>query len=94
MARFKVIELIYYIFIYLVYLFLINVAAQTQMRQSVARRDLPAIAGCVWSNSDSELITIEEVAFGKTNLVCPFCDSLLTAKKGRIKTTQRSILMY
>lgn len=36
-------------------------------------------------NSDRELITIEEVTRGKTNLVCPFCDSLLTAKKGKIK---------
>ena len=36
-------------------------------------------------NSDRELITIEEVVSGKTNLVCPFCDSLLTAKKGKIK---------
>ena len=36
-------------------------------------------------NPNHELITIEEVASGKTNLVCPFCDSLLTAKKGRIK---------
>jgi len=32
-----------------------------------------------------ELVTIKEVASGKTNLVCPFCDSLLTAKKGKIK---------
>ena len=36
-------------------------------------------------NPQQELITIEEVASGKTNLVCPFCDSLLTAKKGKIK---------
>lgn len=31
------------------------------------------------------LLTIADVASGKTNLTCPFCDSLLTAKKGRIK---------
>ena len=36
-------------------------------------------------NPERELITIEEVASGKTNLVCPFCDSLLTAKKGKVK---------
>ena len=36
-------------------------------------------------NLAGELITIEEVTSGKTNLVCPFCDSLLTAKKGKIK---------
>jgi hypothetical protein len=34
---------------------------------------------------DRELIAIAEVSSGKTNLVCPFCDSLLTAKKGKIK---------
>lgn len=36
-------------------------------------------------NSKRELIKIDEVTSGKTNLVCPFCDSLLTAKKGKIK---------
>ena len=36
-------------------------------------------------NPERELITIEKVASGKTNLVCPFCDSLLIAKKGKIK---------
>ena len=36
-------------------------------------------------NPNHELITIEEVASGKTNLVCPFCDRALTAKKGKIK---------
>ena len=36
-------------------------------------------------NPQQELITIEEVSSGKTNLVCPFCDRDLTAKKGKIK---------
>ena len=36
-------------------------------------------------NPEGELITIEEVNSGKTNLVCPFCDRDLTAKKGKIK---------
>ena len=36
-------------------------------------------------NPLGELITIREVSSGKTNLVCPFCDSQLTAKKGKIK---------
>lgn len=36
-------------------------------------------------NSERELITISEVVSGQTNLVCPFCDSQLTAKKGKIK---------
>ena len=36
-------------------------------------------------NPQGELITIEEVTSGKTNLVCPFCDRDLTAKKGKIK---------
>ena len=43
-------------------------------------------------NSQGELITIEEVTSGKTNLVCPFCGCEasrrhrdLTAKKGKIK---------
>ena len=31
------------------------------------------------------LVTISEVASGKTNLLCPFCSSQLTAKKGKIK---------
>ncbi|HEY9770084.1 MAG TPA: competence protein CoiA family protein [Coleofasciculaceae cyanobacterium] len=34
---------------------------------------------------EGELITIEEVTSGKTNLVCPFCDRDLVAKKGKIK---------
>ena len=36
-------------------------------------------------NPEGELITIAEVNSGKTNLVCPFCDRQLTAKKGKIK---------
>ena len=36
-------------------------------------------------NTERELITINDVSSGLTNLVCPFCDSLLTAKKGKIK---------
>ena len=36
-------------------------------------------------NSEGELVTISEVTSGKTNLVCPFCDRNLTAKKGKIK---------
>lgn len=36
-------------------------------------------------NPEGELTTIAEVASGKTNLVCPFCDRQLTAKKGKIK---------
>ena len=36
-------------------------------------------------NPEGELVTISEVASGKTNLVCPFCDRPLTAKKGKIK---------
>lgn len=36
-------------------------------------------------NPEGELITISEVKSGKTNLVCPFCDRPLTAKKGKIK---------
>lgn len=36
-------------------------------------------------SGDRQLISISEVNSGKTNLVCPFCDSLLTAKKGKIK---------
>ena len=36
-------------------------------------------------NPDRELITISKVTSGKTNLVCPFCDRSLTAKKGKIK---------
>ena len=34
---------------------------------------------------ERELVKIDEVSSGKTNLVCPFCDALLTAKKGKIK---------
>ncbi len=36
-------------------------------------------------NAQGELITISEVVSGKSNLVCPFCDRFLTAKKGKIK---------
>ena len=36
-------------------------------------------------NLNRELVTISEVSSGKTNLVCPFCDRALTAKKGKIK---------
>ena len=36
-------------------------------------------------NPDRELVAISEVTSGKTNLVCPFCDRYLTAKKGKIK---------
>ena len=36
-------------------------------------------------NPEGELITIPQVFSGKTNLVCPFCDRDLTAKKGKIK---------
>ncbi len=36
-------------------------------------------------NTLGELITIREVSSGKTNLVCPFCNSQLIAKKGKIK---------
>ena len=36
-------------------------------------------------NPERELVTINDVTSGKTNLVCPFCDSLLIAKKGKIK---------
>ncbi len=36
-------------------------------------------------NFQKELITIDEVSSGKTNLTCPFCDRPLTAKKGKIK---------
>lgn len=36
-------------------------------------------------NPHGELVRIDEVSSGLTNLVCPFCDSLLTAKKGKIK---------
>ncbi|MGK7915883.1 MAG: competence protein CoiA family protein [Prochloraceae cyanobacterium] len=34
---------------------------------------------------DNTLRTIEDVSSGKTNLLCPFCGSGLTAKKGKIK---------
>lgn len=36
-------------------------------------------------NPNRELVIIEKVASGKTDLVCPFCDRALTAKKGKIK---------
>ena len=36
-------------------------------------------------NPGRELVAISEVTSGKTNLVCPFCDRYLTAKKGKIK---------
>ena len=34
---------------------------------------------------DRTLLTINDVPSGKTNLACPFCNSGLTAKKGKIK---------
>jgi hypothetical protein len=36
-------------------------------------------------DSHRELIKISEVSSGLTNLICPFCDRSLVAKKGRIK---------
>jgi len=43
----------------------------------------------IWLNygvdTDNKLISIEDVASGKTNLICPYCGKSLIAKKGRIK---------
>ena len=36
-------------------------------------------------DKDDALVTIEDVPSGKTSLLCPYCGSGLTAKKGRIK---------
>lgn len=36
-------------------------------------------------NADNQLIEIEAVASGKTNLICPYCATTLVAKKGKIK---------
>jgi len=36
--------------------------------------------------ADKTLVGIEDVPSGKTLLLCPYCESGLTAKKGRIKT--------
>jgi hypothetical protein len=35
---------------------------------------------------DLTLVTVDEVKKGKTNLTCPYCGGLLTAKKGKVKT--------
>ena len=43
----------------------------------------------IWLNygvdANNELISIEDVASGKTNLICPYCGRTLIAKKGKIK---------
>lgn len=36
-------------------------------------------------SADNLLIAIEDVCSGNTNLLCPYCRGVLTAKKGRIK---------
>jgi hypothetical protein len=36
-------------------------------------------------DSDNNLVTIEDVKSGKTDLICPYCGGLLIAKKGKIK---------
>jgi hypothetical protein len=36
-------------------------------------------------NASNKLVPIEEVARGKTNLICPYCGKELIAKKGKIK---------
>ena len=36
-------------------------------------------------DTDNQLIEIEDVASGRTNLICPYCGKTLIAKKGRIK---------
>ncbi len=36
-------------------------------------------------DADNLLIAIEDVTSGSTNLMCPYCRGVLTAKKGRIK---------
>ncbi len=43
----------------------------------------------IWLNygvdADNKLVSIEEVASGRINLICPYCASALVAKKGKIK---------
>ena len=43
----------------------------------------------IWLNygvdADNKLISIEDVASKKSNLICPYCGKTLIAKKGRIK---------
>ena len=43
----------------------------------------------IWLNygvdANNKLISIEDVASGKTNLICPYCGRTLIAKKGKIK---------
>ncbi|WP_373528932.1 hypothetical protein [Nostoc sp.] len=43
----------------------------------------------IWLNygvdADNKLIEIEDVASGKTNLICPYCGRALIAKKGKVK---------
>ncbi len=43
----------------------------------------------IWLNygvdADNKLVSIEDVASGKSNLICPYCGKALIAKKGRIK---------
>ncbi|WP_009631548.1 GIY-YIG nuclease family protein [Synechocystis sp. PCC 7509] len=36
-------------------------------------------------DTDNQLIEIEDVASGRTNLICPYCGKALIAKKGKIK---------
>lgn len=36
-------------------------------------------------NANNQLIEIEDVARGKTNLICPYCGRSLIAKKGKVK---------
>jgi hypothetical protein len=43
----------------------------------------------IWLNygvdANNKLVSIEDVARGKTSLVCPYCASVLIAKKGKVK---------
>ncbi len=43
----------------------------------------------IWLNygvdTNNKLVAIEDVASGKTDLICPYCGKALIAKKGRIK---------
>lgn len=43
----------------------------------------------IWLNygvdADNKLVSIEEVASGRINLICPYCASALVAKKSKIK---------
>ena len=43
----------------------------------------------IWLNygvdADNKLIEIQDVASGKTNLICPYCGVTLIAKKGKVK---------